>query len=88
MGGGAPVIHSVALGGVGSSQPQVLADRAVEDVRVLGDERDVLGERCRVDAGRVGAGEPNMDAGGRLPADASQVVDLPAPEAPVSSTSR
>jgi hypothetical protein len=59
-----------ACGGIG--ELKVVADGAVEDVRVLGDERDVLGERFGPDAGRVGASEVSVDAGGRLPADGSQ----------------
>ena len=58
-----------ACGGVG--EPEVVTAGAVEDVRVLGDQRDVLGERFGVDACSVDAGELGVNARGRLPADRS-----------------
>ena len=74
----------LVVAGLGPRERQVVANRADEDVVLLGDERDVTTQDRRAASGRARPRRPApiRCAGASIPASSRPMVDLPAPEGP------
>ena len=82
-------LDELVVGGVGPGVAQVLADRVVEQVRVLHDEADRVAERLEREVADVVAVDPRPCPRRRraMRGTSIAVVVLPAPDGPTSATS-
>ena len=70
-----------------SREPQVVGQRADEDVLLLRDERDLLPERLERELDETDAADLDLPVrGGWIPASSRPRVDLPAPDGPTTAT--